>query len=225
MPTPDASFCTALWQANLPLYETTLALPFNRELAAGTLSRERFRQYIIQDAHYLLAYGRALAAAAAKADHADGVVQFAEAARTAVAVERSLHDSFMRDYGITPADFAATPLSPACHHYTQFLVATAWSAPYPVVLASLLPCYKIYAEVGLAIHASARRPNPYEAWIETYSSREFLDAVQAVCDTLDRVAQAADPITRRQMHAAYAMGARLEWMFWDSAYRLERWPV
>lgn len=225
MTTNTASFSAELWQANLPLYQQTLALPFNQALADGTLSRERFRQYIIQDAHYLLAYGRALAAAAAKADHADGVVQFAEAARTAVVVERSLHDGFMRDYGISAADFAATPLSPACHHYTQFLVATAWSAPYPVVLAALLPCYKIYAEVGLAIHASARRPNPYEAWIETYSSAEFLDAVQAVCDTLDRVASGADAATRQQMHAAYTRGAQLEWMFWDSAWRLERWPV
>jgi len=142
MQTSPASFSRELWQANLPLYEKTLALPFNQELAAGTLGRERFRRYIIQDAHYLLVYGRALAAAAAKADHADGVVQFAEAARTAVVVERSLHDGFMRDYGIPAQDFAATPLSPACHHYTQFLLATAWSAPYPVVLACLLPCYR-----------------------------------------------------------------------------------
>lgn len=223
--TSPTSFSRELWQAHLALYEKTLALPFNRELAAGKLSRERFRHYIIQDAHYLLVYGRALAAAAAKADHADDVVQFAEAARTAVVVERSLHDGFMRDYGITAQDFAATPLSPACHHYTQFLLATAWSAPYPVVLASLLPCYRIYAEVGLAIHASARHPNPYEAWIQTYSSEEFLDAVQAVCDTLDRVADATDPGTRARMHAAYTTGAQLEWMFWDSAYRLERWPV
>ena len=54
------SFCQTLWQANLPLYQRTLDLPFNRELAAGTLSRERFRHYMIQDAHYLVAFGRSL---------------------------------------------------------------------------------------------------------------------------------------------------------------------
>ena len=66
-------------------------MPFNQELASGQLSEQAFRHYMIQDAHYLLAFGRALAVAAAKADHADGVVQFADAAKNAVVVERSLH--------------------------------------------------------------------------------------------------------------------------------------
>ena len=38
-------FTDAAWQRNLPLFNATLALPFNRELAAGTLSRERFQHY------------------------------------------------------------------------------------------------------------------------------------------------------------------------------------
>ena len=58
-------FTDAAWQRNLPLFNATLALPFNRELAAGTLSRERFQHYMIQAAHYLVAFGRSLAVAAA----------------------------------------------------------------------------------------------------------------------------------------------------------------
>jgi thiaminase/transcriptional activator TenA len=219
------AFSAAVWQANLPLFEQTLALPFNQELAQGSLSAERFRHYMIQDAHYLVAYGRALAVAAAKADNADGVVQFAEAAKVAVVVERSLHDGFMKQFGITPAQFAATPLTPACHHYTSSLVATAWSAPYPVVLASLLPCFWIYAEVGKAIHAQARQPNPYSAWIDTYAGEDFHAAVRAVLATIDRVAAGVDANTLADMHAAYTMSAKLEWLFWDSAYRLGDWPV
>lgn len=33
------------------------------------------------------------------------------------------------------------------------------------------------------------------------------------------------PAMRERMHAAYTQAARLEWMFWDVAYRLEAWPV
>jgi len=222
---PSTSFTQAAWQAHLPLYRHTLALPFNQELAAGTLSPERFRHYMVQDAHYLVAYGRALAVAAAKADQAEGVVQFAEAAREAVVVERSLHEGFMRQFGVSRAEFDATPLSPACHHYTSYLVATAWAAPYPVVLACLLPCFWIYAEVGKDIHARAARPNPYAAWIDTYAGEDFHAAVRGVLATTDRVAAGADARTLAAMHEAYAMSARLEWMFWDSAYRLGAWPA
>ena len=35
------------------------------ELAAGTLKQDRFRHYIVQDAHYLIGFGRALSLAAA----------------------------------------------------------------------------------------------------------------------------------------------------------------
>ena len=61
------SFTQELWHNNIELYQKTLNLPFNQELAAGTLSADAFCHYVIQDAHYLLAYGRALAVAAAKA--------------------------------------------------------------------------------------------------------------------------------------------------------------
>lgn len=223
MSTP--SFSQAAWHNSLDLYQASLTLPFNQELADGTLSTERFQHYIIQDAHYLVAYGRALAIAGAKADNAEGLMQFTEAAKVAVVVEREMHSGFMQQFGVTAEQFDNTPLSPACHHYTQFLLATAWAEPYPVVLASLLPCFWIYAEVGRDIHARAASPNPYSAWIATYAGEEFHEAVRGVIATIDRVAQGVDERTLAAMHAAYTMSAKLEWMFWDSAHRQASWPV
>lgn len=217
-------FTDAAWQRNLPLFESTLALPFNRDLAAGTLSRERFQHYMIQDAHYLVAFGRGLAVAAAKAHNAEGVVQFANAAEAAVVVERELHDGFMREYEISPAQFAATPLSPVCHHYVHFLQSMGWSRSYPVALAALLPCFWIYAEVGRAIVGIARPNNPYQSWIDTYAGDEFHALVNQVRATIDTVAAQADARTLAEMHEAYTDAAKLEWMFWDSAYRLGAWP-
>ncbi len=69
-------FSQDAWQRNLALYHKTLALPFNQELAQGTLSKAAFAHYVIQDSHYLIAYGRALAVCAAKAFDADDIIQF-----------------------------------------------------------------------------------------------------------------------------------------------------
>ena len=218
------TFTEDAWQRNLALFESTLALPFNRELAAGTLSRERFQHYMIQDAHYLVAFGRALAVAAAKAHDAEGVVQFAKAAEEAVVVERALHDGFMREYAVSAAQFAATPLSPVCHHYVHYLQSMGWSRSYPVALAALLPCFWIYAEVGRAILAQAQPNNPYQSWIDTYGGDEFHALVARVRATIDQLAAQADTRTVEEMHAAYTDAAKLEWMFWDSAYRLGTWP-
>jgi thiaminase/transcriptional activator TenA len=218
-------FSHEAWEQGASVYETIRTMPFNAELAAGTLSEARFKHYITQDAHYLIGFGRALTLAAAKAPDPDRIVQFAKSAEGAIVVERALHGSFFRQYAITPATFARTPLSPACHHYVAYLVATAYAEPYEVLLGALLPCFWIYAEVGRDIHARARPNNPYQAWIDTYAGEEFHTAVRAMIAATDEAAELASPSARDRMHAAFRRAAQLEWMFWDSAYRLEDWPI
>ena len=124
------AFSQEAWARNAAAYETIRSMPFNAELAAGTLPQDRFRHYIVQDAHYLIGFGRALSLAAAKAPDPDTIVQFSRAAQEAIVVERALHGGFFRDYGIGPETFAATPLTPACDHYVCYLMATAYAEPY-----------------------------------------------------------------------------------------------
>jgi thiaminase/transcriptional activator TenA len=57
----NPGYSSQAWARNADLYEAIRTMPFNAELAAGTLSEERFRHYITQDAHYLVGFGRALA--------------------------------------------------------------------------------------------------------------------------------------------------------------------
>jgi thiaminase/transcriptional activator TenA len=219
------SFAREAWQRIAPLYQAILDLPFNRELAAGSLSRERFTFYLLQDAHYLTYFARALAVTAARAPDNDALIQFAGSAREAVVVERALHEGFFKDYGISPAAAAATEPSPTCAHYTHYLLALAYNAPYEVAVAALLPCFWIYWEVGKHLLDTARPDNPYQAWIETYADEGFAEGVKKVIVIADRMAESASPTVRDQMLKAFVRAAQLEWMFWDSAYRLERWPV
>src|SRR3954469_8713180 len=111
--TSSSLFSRQAWEQNFQTYELILTMPFNAELAAGTLSEARFKHYITQDAHYLIGFGRALTLAAAKAPNPDRIVQFAKSAEGAIVVERALHGSFFARYGITPDIFNSTPLSPA----------------------------------------------------------------------------------------------------------------
>jgi thiaminase/transcriptional activator TenA len=219
------SFSRDAWQRNLPLYEAILELPFNRELAAGTLARERFTFYMLQDAHYLTWFARALAVTAARATDIEAMIQFAGSAKAAVVVERELHEGFFRDFGIAPAAAAATPPSPTCAHYTHYLLALAHNAPYEVSVAALLPCFWIYWEVGTHLFNIARPDNPYQPWIDTYADDAFAAGVRKVIAISDRVGAGAAPPVRAQMLNAFVRASQLEWMFWDSAYRRETWPI
>jgi len=221
---PNA-FSRDAWARNAGAYEIIRTMPFNAELAAGTLRQDQFRHYIVQDAHYLIGFGRALSLAAAKAPDPDGIVQFSRAAQDAIVVERALHGGFFRDYGIGPETFAGTPLTPACHHYVSYLLATAYAEPFEVLCAALLPCFWIYKVVGDDIFARAVPDNPYRAWIDTYAGEEFAEAVASMIAATDRAAAQASPTTLARMHDAFTQATRLEWLFWDSAYRDASWPL
>ena len=218
-------FSDEAWQATAPLRQAIDALPFNAELAAGTLERERFQYYITQDALYLGQFSRALAIAAAKAPDTDALQAFAQSALDAVVVERALHERYLRLFGVDPATLAAAEPMPDCLAYTNFLLATAYHQPWPVLIAALLPCFWIYWDVGCAIAGRAAPDNPYRAWIDTYADPAFGDAVQRVIVSADRVAELAGAAVRTVMHAAFARACQYEWLFWDGAYQCRLWPL
>ncbi|MEM7054193.1 MAG: TenA family protein, partial [Pseudomonadota bacterium] len=114
--------------------------------------------------------------------------------------------------------------SPACLAYTQFLLATAALEEYPVMVAALLPCFWIYREVGLHIHARAASPNPYQDWIDIYAGEAFSNSVDRAIAMTDEAAKSAGEPLRQRITEAFVLSSRLEWMFWDSAYRMESWP-
>jgi thiaminase/transcriptional activator TenA len=202
-------------------------LPFNVELAAGSLSPQRFQFYLVQDARYLVGFARALAVAAARARTTADVAFFAGAAQESITVERALHDSYFDRFGMSEADQLAVDTSPTCLAYTSFLLATAQTAGYAELIAALLPCFWIYQHVGTEILAtlSPGADHPYRAWIDTYADDEFAAAVLTCRQAVDNAAADADERTRERMLAAFTKATEYEWMFWESAYLMETWPT
>ncbi|WP_147110605.1 TenA family protein [Tateyamaria sp. syn59] len=219
------SFTEMLWSETAELQETILTMPFNTELAAGTLPSDTFQGYIIQDAHYLEGFARALALSASRAPGADAIAQLAGSAAGAIAVERQLHGDYMARFVVTPETFMATPPSQACDHYTAFLLRSAAVDPFPVAVTALLPCFWIYYRVGTSIHAHAAPENPYRAWIDTYAGEAFASSVHAMIALTDRLGAQADQNTQNAMKTAFAQSSWHEWMFWHSAYHRQGWET
>jgi thiaminase (transcriptional activator TenA) len=214
-------FTETLWKEIEPIYDAILELPFNRELTDGSLEREKFAFYMKQDALYLADFSRALAITGARSQSAGELKDFLGFAIGAVVVERSLHDSFLKRFDA----HIDVNKSPACFSYTNFLLAMAAMEDYPVAVAALLPCFWIYREVGLHIHQRAAKNNPYQDWIDTYAGKDFSESVDRAIDITDRIAENTSANTRSRMTDKFIDSSRLEWMFWDSAYRIEQWPV
>jgi thiaminase/transcriptional activator TenA len=218
-------FSEEAWQRSSALRGAIHRLPFNTELAAGTLAPDRFRFYILQDSIYLGEYARVLALAAAKASDAGTVQWFGGAAVEAITVEQALHGRYLAEFGVAADAIAEALPSPDCLGYTSFLLATAHQQAWEVLVAAVLPCFWIYWDVASAITAKAAPQNPYRAWIDTYADPRFGDAVRRVIDISDKAAAAATPARRAAMLAAFGRSTQYEYLFWDGAYQQRGWPA
>jgi len=219
------AFTDELWREIEPIYTAILRHPFLRGLTEGSLPRESFQFYAVQDALYLREFARALSLAAARAPEDTWIIMFNEHAAGALRVERSLHESFFKEFGLTSADAAATPLAPTNLAYCSYLLAVAYGAPFYEAVAALLPCYWIYWEVGKTLERAGSRDPLYTRWIGTYASAEFGSTVQAVLECTDQLAQGLGRAEIAAMKRHFVTTSRYEWMFWDMGYRIETWPV
>ena len=144
---------------------------------------------------------------------------FGECALEAVAVEQALHGQYLTQFGAGEAEPA-----PDCLNYTSFLLATAYHEPWEVLMAALLPCFWIYWDVGNTNARQAAADNKNRAWIDTYSDEGFGNAVRAVIAATDKAAAGTTDAVRARMMTAFVRSSQYEYLFWDGAYQLRRWP-
>ncbi|MCS7186905.1 MAG: thiaminase II [Armatimonadota bacterium] len=219
------SFCSQLWQSVEGIFTRILEHPFIKGLTDGTLDEDAFRFYVIQDALYLREFARGLAILGAKAPEDDWLIMFCDHAKTAIVVERSLHESFFREWGLTDEQVYSTPMSPTNLLYTSYLLRVAYERPFHEGIGAFLPCYWIYLEVGKALESKGS-PNPiYQRWIDTYSSAEYEGVVHQVILAADKIAGTITETQREAMRQHFVLTSKMEWMFWDMGYRKESWQI
>ncbi|GAA4728978.1 thiaminase II [Actinomycetospora chibensis] len=219
------AFSDELWNAGAGVYAEVRAHPFLTGLADGTLPHAAFGHFIVQDAHYLRGYARALALLAARAPSADDTVMFSAHAAGAIAAEQEMHAELAGALGLTADQAAAEPVAPTTTAYTSYLLATCHGGSFAEGLGAVLPCYWVYAKVGEAL-LGAGSPDPlYARWIAMYGGEEFQAVVDAVLALTDRIGPTLADTERVRVREHFVTTCRYEWMFWDAAWRQETWPV
>lgn len=194
---------------------------FVNELTQATLDKDVFGFYVNQDSLYLGEYKKALVAVGTKCHKSEDTQFFYESATGIILVEDALHKEFLEEQYTNPEP------SPTCELYNSYLARIVHNESVEVGVAAVLPCFTIYKEVGDFIldTQSNKGSNPYQAWIDTYASDEFADAVKQAIDIVNTYALTASPQSLAKMEEVFIKTSKLEWMFWDSAYKQEQWKI
>lgn len=211
------SAAAAIWQA---IYRH----PFVAEVGRGTLPREKFRFFICQDYLYLKEFTRVLCLGGAKARELDVMDLFALHAHNTVLVERAMHSMFARRLGLTARQLETTSPASVTVAYTRHLLAVAHAGSLAELVAAVLPCYWIYREVGKRLLRRIPNDPLYARWIRAYAAPQFARLVDDQLRLVDHLGREASARERERMTEHFVLSSRYEYLFWDQAYRLARWP-
>ncbi|WP_292721238.1 TenA family protein [Microbacterium sp. 13-71-7] len=213
-----AAIAAEWWSSIAPIRTAIDDLPFLHGLADGTLPEASFRWYLAQDALYLRDYARTLAEAARLAPDSAEQAFWAHSAEQSVIGELQLHASLLSPEGIGAATFRADP-APATVAYLDHLRGTAFDGDYRVLIAALLPCFWIYADVGTRLHAQAGGDpaHPFASWLDEYADPRFAEATEEAIRIVTAHAAAADAHTRERMRTAFLRSSEHERAFFAAA--------
>jgi len=203
------------------IFQSIVTHNFVKELMEAKLDTDTFGFYVNQDSLYLSEYKKALVTVGTKCHKAEDTQFFYESATGIIEVEDALHKIFL------DAKYKNETPSPTCELYNSYLARIVHNESVEVGAAAVLPCFTIYKEVGDFILANQtnKESNPYQAWIDTYASEEFANAVEQAINIVNNYAKTASPQTLAKMREVFLKTSKLEWMFWDSAYKREEWKI
>ncbi|WP_444662077.1 bifunctional hydroxymethylpyrimidine kinase/phosphomethylpyrimidine kinase [Cellulomonas sp. CW35] len=196
--------------------ERSQDLPFVRALADGSLPVGRFEEYVRQDALYLTGYARVLARASELAPDGEAQAFFARGAAACLDVERRLHEQRLarsaRDGSRQGASASSVTTA-----YVDHLLAVAATGSYADVVAAVLPCYWVYADLGARLRARAGdlTAHPYGDWVGTYGDEEFAAVTAQARAHADAAGRSLDAAGRARMREVLAVSCEHEVAFFD----------
>ena len=203
------------------VWEEGYRQPFIRELGAGTLPRDTFAFYLIQDELYLNDYAKVHALAVTKTDDNEVMAFMAQVQHAIFHVEKTLHNEYLASFGITPQDVRDARQSAFARAYTANMLATAYGGDLIDILVAVLPCAWVYADYGQRLareFADTLDTNPYREWIGTYCTDAFWQSSVWLIEHIEDIAATLDESRKRGLMASFVRGVENEYMFWASAY-------
>ena len=212
-----------LFEAVKDIWEGYLEQPFVKELGNGTLDKDKFRFYMVQDYRYLLQYAKVFALGVVKSDAEELMLRFAAMVNDTLDGEMNIHKAYMSRLGITSEEIAATPSSLINSSYTSYMLDEAFKGGTLEIITAVLSCAWSYEYIGVRLNkipGAAEHPL-YGEWVEGYASEEYHRATQEIIDVVNELGEGISPETEKHITEIFVNCSRHEKNFWDMAYSME----
>jgi len=219
-------FSERLYEKLQPIWRQNHNHPFVQGMGDGTLEKEKFRFYMIQDYLYLIDYAKLFAIGAMKATDLQTMGKFAALLDSTLNEEMSLHREYAKKFEISEKELEKAQPSPTTLAYTHYMLHVGQSGTLAELVAALLPCMWSYWEIGKELSEKPGAENEfYREWIEMYSSEEFGELATWCINLFDSLTEDKSEAELEKLEEIFLNTTRFEYMFWDMAYNEAMWPV
>ncbi|MED3990423.1 thiaminase II [Priestia aryabhattai] len=219
-------FSERLYEKLQPIWRQNHNHPFVQGMGDGTLEKEKFRFYMIQDYLYLIDYAKLFAIGAMKATNLQTMGKFAALLDSTLNEEMSLHREYAKKFEISEKELEKAQPSPTTLAYTHYMLHVGQSGTLAELVAALLPCMWSYWEIGKELSEKPGANNEfYREWIEMYSSEEFGELATWCINLFDSLTEDKSEVELEKLEEIFLNTTRFEYMFWDMAYNEAMWPI
>ncbi|MQR84545.1 thiaminase II [Bacillus megaterium] len=219
-------FSERLYEKLQPIWRQNHNHPFVQGMGDGTLEKEKFRFYMIQDYLYLIDYAKLFAIGAMKATDLQTMGKFAALLDSTLNEEMSLHREYAKKFEISEKELEKAQPSPTTLAYTHYMLHVGQSGTLAELVAALLPCMWSYWEIGKELSEKPGANNEfYREWIEMYSSAEFGELATWCINLFDSLTEDKSEAELEKLEEIFLNTTRFEYMFWDMAYNEAMWPI
>lgn len=207
-----------------PIVQAICEHPFLTGMVRGTLAQESFYWYLAQNALYLDGYMKALSLLSSKLQKPSHIETLVGEVKKTVGILNWTKDQYKT---LTGKDISESPFkepSQSVLLYSGFETqAVLFNSP-GVGLAACLPCFWVYGEIGRWVATQAQiKNNPFQIWLDAYTDPSYPQTVEKVVRIADELADETTESDKKQMTESFLMACKMEWVFFDAAYRKEEW--
>ena len=200
-----------------------VAHPFVEELGDGTLPVEKFRTYFLQDYLFVRVLAKVVGLAIAKAPSLEAARPLSPFLAVLLNAENELFVRAFAELGVPPAEYRSAQPLPTTLAFGNFLLTLAHEGGFNEVLSALLVTEGAYSTWADRLVQAGKRPPQrlYREWIDIHATQELAAFVEALDRWLTSVAALVDVAPLQEV---FTTTLRYEYLFWEMAYRGERWP-
>ena len=221
----DMTAAERLFDVSKELWKEYNEHPFVRGIADGSLDKEKFKYYMIQDYLYLIDYTKVFAVGAAKGRDLETMGLFAGYTHAILDGEMEIHRGYMKRLGISLEE--AERAQPALDNlsYTSYMLRVAYEEGEAEVAAAILACAVSYEEIAGRIvkeHPEALTHPFYGEWVSGYAAPEYHEQNQALIALTNRLTAGYSEVQLRHLEEIFVNCSRYEAAFWDMAWEMRR---